>query len=150
MKNKKILFIITALCCMLIMSSCGKRTVTYSTEDYVSISVSGANGDGRASVSGGTKEFYKKINNDLFKGEATDLELAAMEIQIYDSVKYKLDGEKTGLSNGDKLKITMTADNERLENLGLKFKLDEYTYVVEGLEEPKELDIWDGVTITYD
>ena len=150
MNNKKILLIITALCCILLMSACGKRTVTYSTEDYVSISVSGANGDGRASVSGGTKEFYNKINNDLFDGEATDLELAAMELQIYDSVKYELDGEKTGLSNGDKLKITMTADNERLENLGLKFKLDEYTYVVEGLEEPKELDIWDGVTVTYD
>lgn len=150
MKNKKILLIIAALCCMLVMSACGKRTVTYSTADYVSISVSGANGDGRASVSGGTKEFYNKINNDLFKGEATELELAAMEFQIYDSVKYKLDGEKTGLSNGDILKITMTADNERLKKLGLKFRLDEYTYVVEGLEEPKELDIWEGVTVTYD
>lgn len=150
MKNRKILLIIAALCCMLIMSACGKRIVTYSTADYISISVSGANGDGRASVSGGTKEFYNKINNDLFKGEATELELAAMEFQIYDSVKYKLDGEKIGLSNGDILKITMTADNERLKNLGLKFRLDEYTYVVEGLEEPKELDIWEGVTVTYD
>lgn len=147
---KKILLIITALCCILLLSSCGKRVVTYSTEDYVSITVSGANGDGRASVSGGTREFYKKINNDLFDGEATDLELAAMEIHIYDSVKYEIDGDKTGLSNGDKIKVTMTADNERLKALGLKFRLNEYTYTVKGLEEPKTLDIWDGVSVTYE
>ncbi len=148
MKKLRILMIVFAAVCALALTSCGK-TAVYSTEDYVEISVDGLNGEGVAHLKTYTSDFRKKINNDLFDGEGTDLELAGIELQIYDSVECSID-KKEGISNGDKITVSMTADNDRLKEYGVKFELDDYVYTVEGLKEPVELDVWSDVAITYD
>ncbi len=148
MKKLRILTIVFAAVCALTLTSCGK-TAVYSTEDYVKVSVEGFNGEAKAYLVTGTNEFYEKVNEDLFDGDGTDLELAGIELQIYDSVECSID-KKEGISNGDKITVSMTADNDRLKEYGVKFELDDYVYTVEGLKESVELDVWSDVAITYD
>lgn len=144
---KKKLSVFCALVCTLMLTACSSAK-TYTTDDYVNVKVSGVNGKATASVSV-DRDFYDVIDADLFDGEGTDLELAQMEIVIYDSVEFSTEDKTKELSNGDTITVVLTADNERLEQYGVKFDQKEYVYTVEGLQDPVTLDVWSDLTVTY-
>ncbi len=147
---KRIILILMAVCCTALFSACGKRTVTYRTEDYISISVSGVDGKGSLHIETCTDEFLQKVNRDIFDGRASDIDLASMTVNIAYYAEYAVEGQVNDLSNGDKITITMQADNESLRELGLEFALNDYSYTVSGLAEPVELDVWTGLELEYD
>ena len=144
---KKKLSVFCALVCTLMLTACSSAK-TYTTDDYVNVKVLGVNGKATASVSV-DRDFYDVIDADLFDGEGTDLELAQMEIVIYDSVEFSTEDKTKELSNGDTITVVLTADNERLEQYGVKFDQKEYVYTVEGLQDPVTLDVWSDLTVTY-
>lgn len=144
---KKKFSVFCALVCTLMLTACSSAK-TYTTDDYVNVKVSGVNGKATASVSV-DRDFYDVIDADLFDGEGTDLELAQMEIVIYDSVEFSTEDKTKKLSNGDTITVVLTADNERLEQYGVKFDQKEYVYTVEGLQDPVTLDVWSDLMVTY-
>ena len=143
---KKKISVFCALVCTLMLTACGAKT--YTTDDYINVKVSGVNGKATASVAV-DRDFYDLIDADLFDGEGTDLELAQMELVIYDSVEYSTEDTTDELSNADTITVVLTADNERLKEYGVKFDQKEYVYTVEGLQDPAELDVWSDLTVTY-
>ncbi len=143
----KKLSILFAVVFVFSLTAC-KGTKTYSTEDYVNIEISGLNGNGTAHI-GIDRDFYDMVDDDLFDGEATDIELAQVEIIVYESVDFSTESKTEGLSNGDEIVVTLEADNDRLKELGIKFDQKKYVYKVEGLKDPVELDVWTNVEITY-
>lgn len=148
MRKVRILLSTAVMLIVLSLCGCGKKVVTYTTEDYVSVSVSGVNGEGRLSVQTGSDEFFQRVNNDVFEGKASEIDLASMTVNIAAYADYNVSSSEN-LSNGDRVTIKMTADNESLRELGLEFALDEYVYTVEGLAEPQELDVWTGLEVTF-
>lgn len=148
MRKVRILLSTAVMLLVLSLCGCGKKVVTYTTEDYISVSVSGVNGEGRLSVQSGSDEFFQRVNNDVFEGKASEIDLASMTVNIAAYADYNVSSSEN-LSNGDTVTITMTADNESLRELGLEFALDEYVYTVSGLAEPQELDVWTGLDVTF-
>lgn len=146
MKMNKIFPILSAAACAVCMTACG--VTTYSTEDYINIEVSGLNGEGAARIRV-ANDFYDLIDADLFDGSGTDMELFQMEVLIDDAVDYSTDDKTDELSNGDKITVNLTADNDRLKAYGIKFDESPLVYVVDGLQEPVELDVWSDLSITY-
>ena len=149
MNYKKIFAIgAAAVVAAAIFTGCQKKH-TYTTDDYLNVSVDGINGEGKASAAA-DGAFMDKINNDFFGGSGTDLELARYEIELYDAVEYDFVGDTENLSNGDTVSVVLTADNERLKELGIKFKQDTYTYTVADLPVPTELDVFDKVKVNFE
>jgi len=146
--KRLILSAIPAALCLLALTACGQKVYTYTTDEYMTVVVSGFDGKGKADAFPDRDTFYELIDRDLFDNEGTDLELAQMEVNIYDAVDYEIIGETENLSNGDTITIKLTADNERLKKLGVSFKEDEYVYTVEGLEEAREIDLFSDVSFT--
>lgn len=147
--KKMILPIAAAICTAAVMTACGQKTVTYTTGDFLSIEVSGLNGEGTASVYPNNNFFDERINADIFEGEGTELELAQYELLITDAVNYDFEGSSENLSNGDTVTVKMTADNERLKEYGVAFDCSDLTYTVEGLTEPVELKFFDDTEVTF-
>lgn len=150
MKVRKKIYVSAAAITLLMLSGCGQKVYEYSAEDYVYISVSGLDGKGQASVKFDRDGFYELLNRDLYSGKATEEELAAMEVILYDQVDIVIDGDKEDLSNGDTLSITLLADNEKLSGYGINFSDKSFVYTVSGLEEAQEIDIFEGVSVEYE
>ena len=134
--KKSILISITAAALAAVMTACGSgsKIHTYTTDDYVDVAVAGTNGNGHVVVQFDRKNFYEMLNRDIFDGKASDVDLAGMEVHLYDAVKINV-SQKRDLSNGDVITITLDANNEKLEKYGIAFADDVYTYTIEGLEE---------------
>lgn len=150
MKIKKIIAMLSASALCIVLTSCGKKIVNYTCDDYIDIDVSGVDGKGTAQVRADTQALLKRINIDVYGGEANDIELAKADVYINELVDYEVTGEKTNLSNGDKIVITLTADNETLSEIGIAFNELTYEYIVSGLEEPTPIDLCKDVVVTYE
>lgn len=147
---KRKVFLIAMMFCMAVLSACGAKTVTYNTEDYLNVSVSGVDGAGNLVIESIPTTLMDKVNKDVFSGEASEIDLASMMVNIAAYTDYSVNGEKENLSNGDTVTFTMTADNESLKKLGLEFSCNDYVFTVSGLQEPVELDVWTGFEVVFD
>ncbi|MGN0553784.1 MAG: hypothetical protein ACI4I1_10390 [Oscillospiraceae bacterium] len=146
---KKAISILAAASVCLSLTACSKM-VYYTADDYMDVTVSGVNGKGSASVMFDKYNLLERINNDLYKGKADDMQLAKAEIGLYEYVEYDiLDDNTENLSNGDTIAIKVTGNNEALSEFG--FGVDEdnsvFIYTVEGLEEPTVIDLFKDVEI---
>ena len=160
--NKKLFIIIgvIALCVIIIIvalvfltkSLINKKETEAKTIDLVmahlDIEFSGYNTAGVVEVSF-TDEFKEEALSAMgFDEDETNSKEAKRAIM---DLIYVLDidfNKKTGLSNGDKVKITITADKYDLDELDVIF--DDVTIEVEvrGLEESNEMNPFDFLTVT--
>lgn len=147
MKTRIILMMAAAAAMLLMLSGCGEKIIDCKAEDYVGIRVEGFDGEGKASVSYNRSKFYDKLNRELFDGEASEEQLAGLEFGYYNYVKINVEGETENLSNGDTFTVSVTADNDKLKECRIRFTDEKYTYTVSGLEEVKEIDLFEGVSI---
>lgn len=130
---KKILSVILVLVLALSLTACGKETI--SLNDYLKVEFSGTNGEGKATVTG-----FMDFEEDLMQksgGKITLMQLAVLE----SGIDYDID-KKDGLSNGDKVKMTITIDEDLKDSFDFKFVGKDATFTVEGLPEKvyKEVD----------
>ncbi len=120
---------------------------TYSAKDLWDITLTGDNGTGTIKASR-NRDFEEKIISECMPEDATELEEAAYEVLLE---TIEIDGEPyEGLSNGDKVEIHVSLDEEALKQRGIAFTDTDFTYTVEGLEEFREIDIFKDVVINYE
>lgn len=149
MKIKKIIAMLSASALCIALTSCGKKLVNYTCDDYIDIDVSGASGKAEANVKF-DRDLISKVNMDVFEGKADDVQLAQIEVYLYSAVEYDIVGETKELSNGDVITVVLSPDNERLKDIGISFSETEYSYTVSGLTEPVTLDLFKDVEVTFE
>lgn len=149
MKIKKIIAMLSASAVCIAMTSCGKKLVDYTCDDYIDIDVSGVSGKATASIMF-DKDLISKVNMDVYEGKADDMQLAQIEVYLYSAVEYDIVGETKELSNGDIITVVLSPDNERLKDIGISFSETEYSYTVSGLTEPVTLDLFKDVEVTFE
>lgn len=131
MKNKKIIFIITALCCMLTMSACDKKqddTGTVSRETTAS----------KAEEKGGETTVIDVFSelNVTFEGENGSGEIICEYTGDNDFIKYDVEFkvDRNGkYKNGDTAVVKLDYSDLRAENANVFFKKKEKEYTVDGL-----------------
>lgn len=131
-------FLLFGLIGILLLTACGKKDMT----DYVDVTFYGVDSVGKASYS----VDIEKLLADVFKYDSEsdfpdDKQLEAMNA-VTSGYKVKVEPE-TGLSNGDKVTVTVSVDDTKTK----KVKGGSKEYTVEGLEESK--DITEYITMSF-
>lgn len=68
---------------------------------------------------------------------------------LLDSVSFKVN-PSSDLSNGDTVKLVIKYNNDIAKKFGIKFTKEEKSYTVKGLDELKEIDPFEGVSLNVD
>ncbi len=115
---------------------------------YLDIEFSGYNSAGVVTVEF-TDEFKEKALTSLGfdEDEADSKEAKRAMMDLIYALDIDID-DKKGLSNGDKVIITITADKDDLEELDVIFKECTVEVTVSGLEESNEMNPFDYLTVT--
>ena len=151
MRNMKkfIICLITVLAAaMMGLTGCGGGTKIDVTEG-VEVSFSGANGYGKAAISG-TSEWEDEAYAVIYEKYSGNYEkLLQYEILLYDAdVSFEL-SQTEGLSNGDTVTVNVTIDDSNISDLPVKLTGKSFEVTVEGLPEVQTIDLFEDVEITY-
>lgn len=139
---KKIFVTFLALTlCLCTLAGCSAGKIKVDMEDYISVSYTGYNGNGTAVFDFDYVNFEYEIMSqwkDDDKSFTKLAELTALETTINcDPATIE------GLSNGDKITVTMTYDKEKAKELGYSFTGTSKTFTVEGLNDAIMIDPFD-------
>ena len=155
--DKKLLIIIAAAAAavviaviIIIAASAGSGKTAIDLADYVTVEITGYDGEGTASVSvnsGWYLEAYNIIEDKYSNKPAKYLEAAAA--LVYVDVDAQAD-KTEGLSNGDVITITITVDDGGADGLPVKFRTSTFTYEVEGLAELTTVDLFEDVEVVFE
>ncbi len=166
--DKKILGIGALVVCLVIglVVFFTTRKPTIDLQDYITVEITGADGYGKADVdfdydqfeldaldaAGLTDIAYQYIGYDYedlqYVLSSEDYSKIFNYAYAVDSVDYEVD-VTSGLSNGDKVTVTFTFNNDLASEAGFKFKGNDYTVTVSDLGELEAIDPFEGVTIDY-
>lgn len=122
---KKVLILVLSLVFIFSLVACGGETVNLN--DYLSVEFSGTNGDGNAMVVG-----FDEFEEDLMQ-KGDDVGLSELFV-VESGVDYQLD-KKSDLTNGDKVTLTITVDEDIAKKYGVNIKGGTEIFTVEGLPE---------------
>ncbi|MCD8028552.1 MAG: hypothetical protein LUF02_07830 [Erysipelotrichaceae bacterium] len=167
--DKKILGIGALVVCLVIglIVFFTTRKTTINLQDYVTVEITGADGYGKASVDFNEEQFgldiadavgltdfvyqYADYDIDELQYVASSEDYSKLINCMYaaQSVDYEVD-VTSGLSNGDKVTVTFTFNNDYASNAGFKFKGNDLTVTVSDLGELEAIDPFEGVTIDYE
>lgn len=123
-------------------------------EEMVIVNCSGYDGYGTAEAALDIPKFYGLIAELKGEKDVDEDDLEDLIEDFYDmadcmdEIKLKLD-KKENVSNGDKLTIKISYDNEEAKEVGLKFTGEEVTLEAEDLEPIKKINPFDDIEITY-
>ena len=110
---------------------------TINLMEYVSISISGENGDGKASYSFDYGTF-EEVLADRLSADKDSAQFFTDATIIEESISISLD-KLAGLSNGDSIVLTVSSDTEIARKYGLSFQGGTSSYSVADLREIAEL-----------
>ncbi len=131
------------------LSSCGAKH-SYDAKDMYEIEVEGFNGMGTISARK-NYDLFEIISEEVYDGIDEESEFAQVKLQLaLEDLEIDTDDDTDELSNGDVIHFTVEFNEEKLEKYNVKLKGGEFDYTVEGLEEPKELDPFEGIEISYE
>jgi len=114
---------------------------TINLMDYVSVSISGENGDGKASYSFDYGTF-EDVLADRLSADKDSAQFFTDATIVEESISISLD-KLTGLSNGDSVVLTVSNDTEIARKYGLSFQGGTSSYSVTDLREIAELILTD-------
>lgn len=134
--KKGILFF--GLIILLLLTACGKEDVT----DYIDISFSGVDSVGKVNYSVDTNQLLAGVFNYDPETDFLDEKQQKEVNAVLSAYKIKVEPQ-SGLSNGDKVTLTVTVDDKQTK----KIKSSEKVITVEDLEAAK--DIIDYVTVSF-
>jgi hypothetical protein len=126
------------------LTACGEAKMK--AEDVIDIKLSGT--DGHGSIK--TEFDYDNIEKIMKDKLGKDYEEDKYSLMFDVGAEIDIDGDTQNLSNGDKIKISLDLDDDDFEKGDIKFSAKSFTYTVSGLEEAKELDVFEGLTIDYE
>ena len=139
--RKKLLTMVTVLLLtMLFLVGCGEQKIDLT--QYVSVSYKGLNGKATANVD----VDYVELEKILWNSEENELDNLYTIAVIEESISCKAD-KTSDLSNGDKINITITWDEELVKEAGFKFTGKQYVIEVTGLEDGVEIDLFEDISI---
>lgn len=88
---------------------------------------------------------------DAFKKAKDEDEALEMRDAILENVEFEIDFDekKNKLKNGDKIKVTVDFDKDELKEYNIKLTKTEFEVEVKGLLKGEEVDVFEGLKITY-
>ena len=116
-------------------------------EEHVRVDFTGYNTVGNASVYLDTETLVPVFAEILEESEDRVLESGDWE-DLTSVVELTLDKE-SGLSNGDQVTVTITYDNEEIEDYDIQFTGETATYTVEGLGDLEEIDPFADLEVSF-
>ena len=133
---------------------------TINVNDYISVEFTGYDTVGKAEVKvdyDGLAEAVLEAQGKKLKQKDVDdytwadlLDLLSWEnYALVDSVEPVLD-QSEGLSNGDKVTVSITYDESAQKDAGVKLKVSDQQFTVEGLADVQEVDPFAELDVTYD
>ena len=150
MKIRIALGTLLAVCAVGALTGCGSKSVNLN--DYLKVSYSGYDTIGTASYSIDIDRLIEE-NPDAFglAENPSDVDIAKVEIDIYDSIKGSLD-KTDNLSNGDKIMFNwkITGKESIEEKFPISISCEDKEYTVENLDEAKEVDPFETVSVTFE
>lgn len=134
---------------MLCVVACGSDTLD--VKELVTIQVTGADGYGTLSLRSNEarigeiirEEWQSVRDTDEKKKQRLFIREAAMNSLIFSA------DTTTGLKNGDEIIIRASYDNELAKSGGVRFINLKFTYIVEGLEEARPIDLGRELTLSF-
>jgi len=138
------IFIFFVICVLL--SGCGNKTLHM--EDYITANFTGLNTVGEVEI-----EFDEKAFIEAALGKEPETANAAWKylqdgLLLEGAFTYEVE-PKENLSNGDKVTVKFTFDNESIKDLNIVLKGEEVTFDVEGLPEGKKIDPFQDVEVSF-
>lgn len=136
--------LLVAVMCSL--TACGSK-IEVDVSQYLNVKFSGIDGQGTAHADFDNADFEYEIMHQWKEDEKTFEklgQLTALEL----SFNYELD-KTEGLKNGDKVKISMTYNEEKAKEVGCKLSNTSKTITVEGLKEPISIDPFDPAQFSF-
>lgn len=142
MKKCKLLILIAML--LLILTGCGKSKPEINLTEFVSVSFTGINGKAETNVRFDFPSFEESLIATAESEDISVMQLAVLEESI------KLEADKTeNITNGDTITVSLTWNDELVENIGVKFTGSEITIEAADIEEGKVIDPFQGIVIEY-
>lgn len=146
---KRVLLTVMALAAILMLTACGKTKLEL--DSGISVRFGGMNGDGYAEVEYpdvSSGEGWASILVAKKKVDLNNMNDWTVLMAIDDAVTYEVTPD-SGLSNGDKVTLTITPDGNALKKLGFTAKPIQKTYTVEGLQDPIEVDAFRDFEVEF-
>lgn len=141
---KKLVFAIFSFVSLILITGCGSAE---DLSDYVEVSFSGVDTMGTANYEVNEEKLFKEIFDYDDETDFTDDETEEEMENLGDAYKINMDKDE-GLSNGDKVKVTISVDDEKTD----KIKGGEKEVTVADLEEPKILtseDVEENLVVNF-
>lgn len=142
-----IIAVIIVLIIVLLIYSQSKKTINL--EDYAKIKFSGYDKNGTASIDFDKEKFSKDvmaIATNIDKGD----EWKNLVDYYWLTESYSMELDKmSDLSNGDKVTLTFSYNNDNLKTYGLKFKGDKITEKVKGLKKLRTIDPFKDIEVEF-
>lgn len=122
---------------------------TINLEDYAKIQFTGYDEKGTASIDFDEEKFSKDVLA-IAKNVNKDSSLQNLVDYYWLTESYDMELDKTSdLSNGDKVTLTFTYNNNTLKTYGVKFKGDKITEKVKGLKDLRTVDPFKDIEVEF-
>ena len=157
--KKRLLVLIGMITTLFLLTGCGK---SIDLNEFVSVEVTGYNENGYAEYRMDNQGLEKAIGDALgIKTEMKsfdDLKNSAKDLEKYDQLYYLLNSvdftfdKSEGLSNGDKITLSATIDEDLNKKSKVKLKFKDISVKVEGLEKAKvlgEKELFKDLSVTF-
>lgn len=147
--KKRMIFIGVLASSLLALTGCGRTTIN--ANDYLELDVSGYNTIGTADWNFDAEQFVMD-NIDAFGiSDTSEMEYISAVVNIEEYLNGELDKEDN-LSNGDVVTFKWNETNiDKLEEkYNINIKTEDKVIDVSSLEEPKEIDLFEYVNVTFD
>ncbi len=128
------------------------RHRTVNVNEYVMVDFSGYDGEGQAVVRLDYNDFYDAVLEAVSKnysGGGNSYRYSVRARNLCSSVILEVSPDM-GLSNGDKVTVTMEYSEEAAEEAGIDLVFESCEVRAEGLKNSRAVDIFEYLKITYD
>jgi hypothetical protein len=153
--NKKVLGgIVGAVVLLVVIIIVATQPKKFDLEDYIEISYDGYNGYASASATLDRDALYEDIYKEIGEEEEIDdledlLEDSAQLVKAVSSIKLKVTSESKNLSNGDKITVSISYNNDIAKKSDIKFKGKTVTETVKDLESVEEIDPFEELEVSF-
>lgn len=135
------------------LTGCGKKQID--VMEGIELKFNGVNGYGTAYIADANVWEDEALEAaGLAEAMDSDNESEALSairgvFAIESAVKYEI-SPRENLSNGDEVTVTVKFDNESVEDYKIEFTGKEKKFIVKGLKEVEEIDLFKGVEVKFE
>lgn len=144
-KGYKLLQVLLLILILITLTACGKKKIDVS--ETLTVSFDGYNGYGTAEL----KDEYA-WESEAFEAEGYDDITDSFSLEyafvLESAVSYEV-SPKENLSNGDEVTVSVIIDEDKLKDYKINLVAEEKRFIVDGLEEIQQLDLFENVDVVF-